>query len=170
MIETHKGDKSWLAIYTRSRTEKKVAEELVSKGIETYLPLEKKLKQWSDRKKWVYEPLFRSYVFIKVPLNNYQPALNTPGVVALVKFEEKPAVIPDSQIKAVKEILESEESYEVTSDAFDVGEHIKIEQGSLKGLEGELIQHMNRYKVLIRITTINQNLLVKINPSYIRRM
>lgn len=162
-------EKCWYALYTKSRAEKRVEQELKSKGIETYLPLEKKLRQWSDRKKWVEEPLIRSYIFIKTKPNDYQSALNTAGVVTLVKFEGKPATIPDNQIKAIKNILEGEESFEISSDHFDIGEKVEINTGKLKGLKGELVQHLNKYKVLIRIESINQNLLVHINPSYLKK-
>ena len=56
----------WFAVYTKSRNEKKVYERLIDEGYEAYLPLQKRLKQWSDRKKWVEEPLLRSYVFVKI--------------------------------------------------------------------------------------------------------
>ena len=59
-------NKKWFVIYTRSRFEKKIYQELLKINIESYLPLQKKLKQWSDRKKWVEEPLFRSYIFVKI--------------------------------------------------------------------------------------------------------
>ena len=59
------GEKTWYALYTKSRNEKKAHSALVSSGIDSFLPLIKNLKQWSDRKKWVEEPLFRSYLFVQ---------------------------------------------------------------------------------------------------------
>lgn len=164
------GKKQWYALYTKSRAEKKVAKELHLKGIEAYLPLEKKMKQWSDRKKWVEEPLIRSYIFVWTHIKGLYDILYTPGVVTIVTFEGEPAPIPDKQIQAIKDILISEEKFEVTSDKFDVGETVEVTKGNLKGLNGELIQHLNKFKVLIRIEVIQQNLLVNINPSYLKKM
>ena len=162
--------KRWYALYTKSRAEKKTEKELLYRGYETYLPLEKRLKQWSDRKKWVYEPLIRSYIFIRATRKELHYSTYTMGVVKVVNFEGKPAPIPDRQIQAIKEILKSGESYEVTSDFFEVGELVEIQTGNLKGIQGELIKQLNRYKVLIRIDVIQQNLLVNINPSYLKKL
>ena len=165
-----KNEQRWYALYTKSRTEKKVEVELAAKDLEVYLPLEKKLKQWSDRKKWVKEPLIRSYIFVRVSRVDLEKAYFTPGVVKVVHFEGKPAPIPDKQIQAIKDILESGESYEVTSDAFELGQMVKVTGGNLQGLKGELIKHVNRYKVLIRIDAIQQNLLININPSLLEKV
>ncbi|MGE0089957.1 MAG: UpxY family transcription antiterminator [Bacteroidales bacterium] len=160
----------WFALYTKSRSEKKVNEELLSKGLVTYLPLEKKLKQWSDRKKWVEEPFIRSYIFVNIEPKNLDKALHTPGVVKVIRFEGKPAPIQEKQIEIIKSILNSNENYEVSSESFEPGEKVKVEEGLLKGLEGELVYHLNKYKVLVRIGTINQNILIRINPSYLKKV
>ena len=95
-------EKKWYALYTKSRTEKKVYQLLTEKGIDTYLPLIKTLKQWSDRKKWVEEPLFRSYIFIKITEKERLNAIRTDGVVRMITFQGKPVSIPNKQIEAVR--------------------------------------------------------------------
>lgn len=162
--------KRWYALYTKSRAEKKAERELLEKGLEVYLPLEKRLKQWSDRKKWVYEPLIRSYIFVRTDKRGLHKAYYTPGIVTIVTFEGKPAPIPDKQIEAIKEVLRSGENYEVTSDEFELGERVEIQTGKLKGFKGELVKQLGRYKVLLRIDAIQQNLLININPSYLKKL
>ena len=103
--------KKWYAIYTRPRWEKKVSAALDEKEIENYLPLIKTLKIWSDRKKWVQEPLFKSYLFVHVNKHEYIPALQTPGVVKYVSFEKRAVAIPPLQIEAVKAFIESGEEF-----------------------------------------------------------
>lgn len=162
--------KRWYALYTKSRTEKKAAQELTNKGIETYLPLEKKLKQWSDRKKWIEEPFIRSYVFVNIDTSELQKALNTPGVVTVIRFSGKPAPVQEQQINIIKSILSSNEVYEISAETFEPGEKVEITHGKLKGLLGEMVYHLNKYKVLIRIESINQNILVRINPSDLKKV
>lgn len=169
-IKIQQMNHKWFALYTKSRTEKKVYTELVEKGITTYLPLEKKLKQWSDRKKWVEEPFIRSYIFVNIDVSNMDQALNTPGVVKVVRFEGKPAPVQEKQIDIIKSILNSKEEYEVCSETFAPGEKVRVEEGLLKGLEGELVYHLNKYKVLVRIESINQNILIRINPSNLKKV
>lgn len=162
--------KQWFALYTKSRTEKKVSQELINKGIENYLPLEKKLKLWSDRKKWVEEPFIRSYIFVFIEESDLHKALNTPGVVTVIRFSGKPAPIREEQIKIIKSILSSNEEYELSPETFEQGEKVEVIQGSLKGLFGEMVFHLNKYKVLVRIESINQNILIRINPSHLRKV
>jgi len=162
--------KKWFALYTKSRSEKKVHQALVEKGIESYLPLEKRLKIWSDRKKWVEEPFIRSYIFVKIEEHHLQQALNTPGVVTVIRFGGKPASVREEEIKLIESILNSDEDYEISAESFEPGEKVEVERGSLKGFIGELVHHLNKYKVLIRIESINQNILVRLNPSFLKKV
>ena len=70
----------WIAVYTKSRHEKVVIQELENKNIEAYCPIFKERRQWSDRKRWVEFPLFRSYVFAKIELKNSLYILQAMGV------------------------------------------------------------------------------------------
>ena len=162
--------KKWFALYTKSRSEKKVNQELINKGIDCYLPLEKKLKLWSDRKKWVEEPFIRSYIFVNIEESNLQKALNTPGVVTVIRFSGKPAPVREEQIKIIQSILSSSEKFELSTEKFEPKERVEVTQGSLKGLIGEMVHHLNKYKVLVRVESINQNILIKINPSYLKKV
>ena len=67
----------WYAAYTKSRTEKKILARLLAAGFEAYLPIRRKRHQWSDRLKWVEEPLIKSYIFIRVNEKDYYNAINT---------------------------------------------------------------------------------------------
>ena len=96
----------WYALHTKFRHEKKVAQRLAQKGIENYLPLRTMYRKWSDRYKKVDEPLFSCYVFVNIPLCDRIDVLQTDGAVKLVSFRSIPAVIPEMQIHAVKQILE----------------------------------------------------------------
>lgn len=163
-------ERKWYALYTKSRNEKKVYQKLIEKNIEAYLPLEKRLKQWSDRKKWVEEPMIRSYIFVKIFLYDLQDVLQTPGVVTIIRFGGSPEAIPENQINTIKKILSNDIDYEISSEKFDVGQKVEVSCGNLKGIKGELINHLNKYKVIIRIESINQNLLVQINPSNLLKL
>jgi transcription antitermination factor NusG len=167
---TQSKQKQWFALYTKSRAEKRVYNWLQEKGIETYLPLEKKLKQWSDRKKWVEEPLIRSYIFVHVQRKDLLFAVQTPGVVWAVKFRGQPEAIPEAQINAIKLLLNADAPFEVSVEHFAKGEKVEVSRGKLKGLRGELIEHVNQKKVLIRLETIQQNILVHIHPAFLDKL
>jgi len=159
----------WYAAYTKPRNEKKVYDRLVSAGIETYLPLQKRLKQWSDRKKMVEEPLFRSYIFVKISQKEYYTVLNTAGLVRYITFEGKAVPIPENQIDQIKQLLEQNVEVEAIDEKLEPGTMVEIKFGSLMGLEGELIEHHGKKKVIVRIEHISHSLLVTLPSGYIAK-
>ena len=97
--------KHWYALYTRSRAEKKVASLIEETTTEVYLPLQKTMKIWSDRRKMVHEPLFRSYIFVRCGKYDFDKVLKIPGAVCFVSFSGEKVVVPDFQIEAVRTFL-----------------------------------------------------------------
>ena len=163
-----KDNYNWYAIYTKSRTEKKVYQSLQSSGIEPYRPLVKNLRQWSDRKKWVEEPLFRSYIFVFITQKEYFKVLNTHGIVRYITFEGKAVKIPPQQIEAVKTFISSEEKLPINIDKYKLGNKVEIIIGPMKGLIGNLVEISGKHKVRIEIDGIGQSVFVKIPVSYLK--
>ncbi len=157
----------WYAVYTRPRFEKQVTQRLLEQGIEAYLPMIKTMRQWSDRKKMVEIPLFSSYVFVNIDRKYYDQVLQTFGVVKYISFEGKAATIPAEQIDQLKIIVNSNEKIETTWETRKKGDKVMVTSGSLKGLRGELITDGDRKKVLVRIDSIDQNLIVEVHSSLI---
>ena len=158
-------DYKWYAIYTKSRTEKKVAALLLREQIEVYLPLNKTLRQWSDRKKWVEEPLIRSYVFVKISEKEYYTVLNTPGALRYVTFGGKAAPIADWQIKALQHIVAGIDDYELSNEDFEKGNKIKITSGPMTGIFGEIIEIRGNKKLIIRIEQIGCSILLNLHKE-----
>ncbi len=96
----------WIAVYTKSRHEKVVIQELEKKNIESYCPMLKERRQWSDRKRWVEFPLFRSYVFAKIELKNSLYILETMGVHHIIKFQGNISTIPDEIIQNIERMID----------------------------------------------------------------
>jgi transcription antitermination factor NusG len=162
------GTLNWYAVYTLPRAEKKAYSELLGKGIETYLPLQRTLRKWSDRKKWVEEPLFRSYIFVHIPPSFYFDVLNTPGIVRYVTFESKAVPIPPLQIEAVRFFLSSDDLQPENPEQYIPGRPIEVIKGPLKGLSGELLQLAGRQKVKVEISAVGQSIFVTIPMSHLR--
>ncbi|MBN1990726.1 MAG: UpxY family transcription antiterminator [Bacteroidales bacterium] len=160
----------WYAAYTKPRNEKKVLERLRETGIEAYLPLQKRLKQWSDRKKFVEEPIFRSYIFVRIELKDYFNVLNTTGIVRFITFEGKAVPIPDKQIDQVKLLLEQKDvEVDVSEEPIMPGTMIEITSGVMIGLTGELVEHQGKQKVVVRLNHISHSLLVSLPAGYIAK-
>jgi transcription antitermination factor NusG len=159
----------WYAAYTKSRTEKKVLERLTEAGFEAYLPILRKRHQWSDRLKWVEEPLIRSYIFIRVNEKEYYNAINTHGLVCYVTFEGKAAPIPDRQIDLLKMLLHQGAEMEVSNERFAAGQKIIVVSGTLVGMQGEMVEYRGKKKVLVRLGTTGTNLLVTVSLDLIEK-
>lgn len=160
-----KDNKKWFAIYVKSRSEKKVLKLLEDIGIESFLPLITRVKQWSDRKKKVEEPLFRSYLFVNIPLNDYYTVLNVNGVVKFITFERKPVPVPDNQIIAIKEYLNDTELHSINYEDFKEGELVRVKTGQMKDLVGRFVKINGKHRVIIDIEAVGQSLAINIARS-----
>ena len=164
-------EKFWYAVYTKSRAEKKVKKELDYKGIECYLPLQKKLRQWSDRKKWVEMPLISGYIFVYITKKEYDKVLQTDNVVSYVRFEGKAAIIPDDQIEAIRRMLrESNLNIEVNPGLFHEGDQIEVIGGPLIGVKGELITLKGKKRVAVQLKQLNLSLTIDLPLNEIQRI
>lgn len=161
-------DSPWLVAYTKPRNEKKVLDRLQSMGIEAYLPLQRTLKQWSDRKKWVDEPLFRSYLFVRPALKEYYSVLQTDGVVRYVSFEGKVSHVKPNVIEQIKFFLNDANcTLEVSQERITPGTRVVIAMGSLCGKEGEVVEHRGAQKLIVRMESISHSILVTLPRNYV---
>jgi len=163
-------EEKWYAVYTRPRAEKLVHKRLMEVGIETYLPLQKTYRMWSDRKKLVEKPLLSSYIFVKSTRQNFPAVYRTNGVVKFVSFEGQPVSIPQNQIDVLRLLIDSNAEIEVSSERFAPGDNVEVISGSLIGLRGELIKTGSHNRVLIRIDKLDQNLMLKIPKTFLKKI
>ncbi len=165
-----KTERAWYAVYTNSRAEKRVSDRINEMGVETFLPLQKTLRQWSDRKKLVEKPLISSYVFVKAIPKEFFPIRTVDGVVKFIMIQGKPVAIPEQQITNLRILCGSDASVEVSSDVYAEGDKVEVILGSLTGLQGELIRVGRKHKVVIRIIQPGMNLTVDIKSNAIRKL
>src|SRR5882762_3688605 len=110
------GTYKWYPVYTNPRAEKKAHQALLNKGIETYLPLHRQLKQWSDRKRWTEEPFIKSYLFVRIKEHEQTEVLMTKGITRFIYFSGKIASMPDRQIEELKLLMASPYELEITAE------------------------------------------------------
>jgi transcription antitermination factor NusG len=156
--------RKWLAIYSRPRWEKKVNQLLIEKGFESYCPLNKVRRKWSDRVKIVEEPLFKSYVFVKVNEEDRTGVRMTTGVINFVYWEGKPAVIKEKEINAIKRFLNEYENVEVQPMNLQVHQRVKITTGPLMDQEGEVLS-LQRKAVKVAIDSLGYVLVAYIDRT-----
>jgi len=134
---------------------------LLAKGIEVYMPLKKELRQWSDRKKWVYEPFIKLYLFVRITQQQQTEVLMTKGIVRFIYFSGKVATMPERQIEELKLLLANESELEISDHVFEKGEEVILKAGPLKGLRGEIVSFHSEKRFIIRIDYIGKTIIVQ---------
>ena len=168
--------KNWYAVYTRPKWEKKVSELLTRKQIENYCPLNKVVRQWHDRKKTLMEPLFKSYVFVRTAEQELWHTKTVDGVLSVVHWLRKPAVIRPGEIDAIKFFLNEYESIQLEKTVMNINDTVRVVNGPLGSLEGNVIEVKNRtvkvllpslgYHIIAEVTKENIEKVVEISTSY----
>jgi transcription antitermination factor NusG len=159
----------WTAFYTKPRNEKKASDRLKSKGFEVYCPTRTVLKQWSDRKKKVTEPVFNSYLFAKVDELKRLEILKDSGIVSNVRWLGKPAVIQDKEISEIKSFLEEFPLSELANENFQTGSKVHIDSGALSGQSG-VIRKTQGNKAFLLIASLGLELYAEISLNHLRRV
>lgn len=140
----------WLAVYTKPRWEKKVAELFNKKGLENYCPLIKVQKQWSDRKKIVFEPLISSYVFVNIEENQQITVRETPGVINFVYWLGRPALVNYHDIIRIKKFLNEYENVRAEKIDIRLNDKVRIVSGPLMMEEGRVVSiRKNTVKLIL---------------------
>jgi transcription antitermination factor NusG len=141
---------NWFAVYTKPRWEKKIAKILMEKGTKVYCPLNRVVRQWSDRKKTIMEPLFKGYVFLQINEEEKNSILRTPGIVNFVYWNGKPAVIRNEEIETIQRFLSEFSDIEVENIQLTVNKPVIIKKGILVNYQGIVLEVLgNKAKVLI---------------------
>ena len=141
---------NWYVFSTRPRWEKKVAQTLLDRGISFYCPLNKVNKQWSDRKKVVFEPLFKGYVFIQIEDANKWDIKKIDGILNYVYWLGKPAKVKESEIDNIRKFMNEFEGVEVVDMNIEKSSPVIIQKGVLMNYKGIVLEVLgNKARVQI---------------------
>ena len=162
----------WYAVKTKPRWEKKILVKLSERGIESYCPLQKRVSQWSDRKKIILEPVFRGFIFVRVNQENIWDIKKVDGIVNYIYFLGKPAVVRDKEIDQIRKFLDKFENQEIEQGHIHLNGKVRVTSGPLMNYEGILLE-ISGNKAIVRIDSmgiflsahINKNMLESINSK-----
>jgi len=158
---------AWFALTSKPRHEKAVAENLHSKGLESFLPLYRARRQWTDRTQAVDMPLFPGYVFCRFAYASRLAVLNTPGVTSVVGFANVPTPVSDDEIMRIQAIQASGLPAQPWP-YIRVGQKARIEHGALAGLEGVLIREKDSLRVVVSVELLRRSVAVELDRDMIR--
>jgi transcription antitermination factor NusG len=158
----------WFAVYTKYKREKAVFRRLQEKGIETYLPLQQLVRQYTRKTRIVELPLISCYLFARITKQEYVPVLETEGVLDFVNFSGKIIAIPDKEINIVRRLVGEKVELEIEPRRFRPGQEVEIVEGNLTGIRGVLLECYGDKNFLVELNRTGYNLCMHIDPSALR--
>jgi transcription antitermination factor NusG len=160
---------NWYAVFTRHQHEKSVAFALSNKNHEVYLPLYRAVRRWQDRDKQLWFPLFPCYVFIREGIERQLQILTTPGIIHIVGWGGRPAIIPQKELDAVRQIIESCLLVE-THPYLQSGDRVRVKSGPLLGLEGILTRKKGLARLVVSVEMLGRSAAVEIDVLNVERI
>jgi transcriptional antiterminator RfaH len=158
----------WYLIYTRPHHEKKVYAQLLEQNVESFLPLTKMLRKWHDRKKYIDEPLFPSYVFVHLKdVQHYHVGMDADGSLNYVRIGKEMARVNNQIVEDIRLMVNKGRDLEVSSATIQPGQRLMITQGPLTGLSCEMVEYNGIQHLLVRVHLLQRNLLMTLPAEYI---
>jgi len=158
---------SWFAVWTRSRHEQVVREQIERKQIDAFLPTIPRWSRWKDRKKKIDWPLFPGYCFARFDEEQTLAILKCSGVVSIVSFEGKPAAIPDHEISSIRQLVESDLQYDPCP-LIREGMVVEVIHGALKGVVGRLVRKGSHARLVLSVDLIGQAVSVEVDAADVK--
>jgi transcriptional antiterminator NusG len=157
----------WFALWTRSRHEQVVREQLQQKEIDVFLPTVTKWSRWKDRKKKIDWPLFPGYCFARFNPTERLPVLKCVGVVNIISFQGEPAPIPEGEIDGIRMLVESDLAYDPCP-LIREGMMVEVTHGPLKGVHGRLVRKNEKARLILSVDLIGQAVSVEVDAADVR--
>jgi transcriptional antiterminator NusG len=157
----------WLAVWTRSRHEAAVRNQLAARGLETFLPMVIRWSQWKDRRKRIDWPLFPGYCFVRLDPADAVRALSCTGVAGLVSFDGRPAVVDEREIASVRCLIDSEWRLDPCPFIHE-GDPVEVVHGPLRGVIGRLVRKGAHARLIVSVGLLGQGLTVDVDAADVR--
>ncbi len=163
-LEARHAHPQWYAIHTRSRHEKTVAEQLLGRSVEHFLPLYETVRKWKNGRFKVRLPLFPGYLFVRIPLKDRMQVVQVPGVVGLVGFSGVPAPLPPAEIETIRDAL-GKGVHAQPHPYLKMGSRVRIKAGPLEGLHGILLRKKGQLRVVVSVDLIMRSIATDVDVS-----
>lgn len=160
-------DVRWFALWTRSRHEQVVREQLERKHVDVFLPTITKWSRWKDRKKRIDWPLFPGYCFARFNPADRLPILRCVGVATIISVQGEPAAIPEHEIDSIRQLVDSELAFDPCPLILE-GMMVEVTHGPLKGVVGRLVRKNEKARLVLSVNLIGQAVSVEVDAADVR--
>jgi transcription elongation factor/antiterminator RfaH len=156
----------WYALQCWVRKESLIVAQLEAQGFECFLPKYKSMREWSDRKKEVEQPLFPGYVFCRFEYSQRRPVVITPGVLQVVGCGRTPTPVEEREIEAIQFAIASEAPSQPWP-YLAIGERVRIHTGRLSGLEGILVNFKGNHRVVLSVSLLQRSVALEVDLAWV---
>ena len=158
----------WFAIRTRSNFERATSLSLKEKGYETFLPVYRCRRKWTDRTKEIEVPLFSGYTFCRFDAGRRLPILQTPGVVSILGSRiTGPIPVEESEVAAISRMIQS--GVPVGPWPFlREGQYVTVERGPLAGVEGFIVQVKAHFRLIVSVSLLQRAVYAELDRDWVR--
>jgi transcription antitermination factor NusG len=163
-------NKKWHVLVTHPRAAKKVGMRLSEVEIENFVPLQKQLRQWHDRKKWVDVPLFNYYIFVNISTKKRHEVFQIMGITKFLSIDGKLSTIPTEEIERIKRLCSYAGKVKVEQGIFNIGDEVDIMEGHFIGLRGQVINSNDNKKIRISIPSLNCSATVLLDKNNVQKI
>ena len=154
----------WWVVHTKSRNEKALAHDLVSKNISYFLPMSWKVKRSRGRKTRSLLPLFGGYLFFCGEESQRVEVLKTNRVANLIEVKDQQFLL--KELMQIEIALKSGEEL-VPHKYIRAGQRCRVLQGPLADMEGIVVQTRNSARLVLQIDMLGQAASVEIDVDII---
>lgn len=159
----------WRVFYARPNAERRAADRLEAYGITTLVPVRRVEKMWSDRRKWMDEPLFRGYVFAHVDERERLHVLEDEAIVRCLRFDGQFSELSELEIRTLRLLASTPERLETTVlSRFPLGQPVIVSAGPLAGLRGRVVQHRRAPTLIVELHSIRQAVRVHVRADWLQ--
>jgi transcriptional antiterminator RfaH len=162
------GEQRWIVVYTRARCERSVARQLQERGLTPFVPLQRRLHKWSDRSKWVEQPLIPSYVFVLLSPPEHHRLFDIPGFVRVIMFNGRVAVVRPVEIELLRRTEHHPKAEAVGIEQFTRGEHVQIIAGLFTGYAGVVVHSEADYRVAVSIEELSYAVVLTLQTTDVK--
>ncbi|MBK7099574.1 MAG: UpxY family transcription antiterminator [Sphingobacteriales bacterium] len=165
-----KDNSKWYVLITKPRAEKQVSKRFTEMDICHFLPMQKQLRQWHDRRKWVELPLFNRYIFVKTEAQWRSKVFEAGGLLKFISFNGQVAEVPEAEINRIQQLCAAEEPVSIHNGSLQEGDEVEIMAGQLTGLKGTLTEQGDKPKIRIAIPSLGCFASVEIDIHLVRKI
>ncbi len=169
-MEKYTDKPKWFVAIVKPRAEKQLSKRLSEAGIENFLPLQRQLHIWHDRKKWVEMPLFPSYIFIRTEERLRARVFGIDGIVRFVSFGGKAAVLSENEIARIHRLCEWLGEVAIEEGTLRKGDEVEILAGHFKGMQGQVLDDGGKNLLRIAIEGLGCVATVRLNEEEVKKI